>query len=181
MFACVVAGRPVRTDFQQIDATKFSLEVPDAASVKHVCVFLTQQLPSGAAVGLHASWGPDFAAWIPLGVLANDKPSAVFRVSKPADSNLAYGPSTPVSMRIGVSMEPVDSIALQHAQQAGAKAARQSAAVADKAVCMLRHFYNYAASFVNNGFIPQAVLEKWYQSFLAKLQANPQLLDREQQ
>ena len=40
MFGCLVAGRLLQTNLQQIDETKAAFEVPAAESINHVCVFL---------------------------------------------------------------------------------------------------------------------------------------------
>ncbi len=40
MFGCLVAGRPLQTNLQQIDETHAIFELPAAGSINHVCVFL---------------------------------------------------------------------------------------------------------------------------------------------
>ena len=40
MFGCVVAGRPLQTNLQQIDETHAIFELPAAGSINHVSVFL---------------------------------------------------------------------------------------------------------------------------------------------
>ena len=40
MFGCLVAGRPLQTNLQQIDETHAIFELPVAGSINHVCVFL---------------------------------------------------------------------------------------------------------------------------------------------
>ena len=46
MFGCVVAGRLLQTDLQQVDETHALFELPNASSINHLCVFL---LGTGAA------------------------------------------------------------------------------------------------------------------------------------
>ncbi|GFX72079.1 hypothetical protein TNCV_2346671 [Trichonephila clavipes] len=49
MFAVIVAGRLVQTDFQPLDTTKFVTNIVDADNVNHIVVFLTgaQPFPDG--------------------------------------------------------------------------------------------------------------------------------------
>jgi hypothetical protein len=40
MFACCVAGRPLETNFQQIDDTRIVFNLHSASTINHICVFL---------------------------------------------------------------------------------------------------------------------------------------------
>ena len=40
MFGCCVAGRLLQTNLQQLDATHALFELPHAAAINHICVFL---------------------------------------------------------------------------------------------------------------------------------------------
>ena len=40
MFGCVVAGRIVHTNLQQVDETHAYFELPNASTINHLCVFL---------------------------------------------------------------------------------------------------------------------------------------------
>ena len=40
MFGCLVAGRLLQTNLQQIDETHAIFELPSAGSINHICVFL---------------------------------------------------------------------------------------------------------------------------------------------
>jgi hypothetical protein len=40
MFGCVVAGRIIQTNLQQVDDTHAYFELPNASSINHICVFL---------------------------------------------------------------------------------------------------------------------------------------------
>ena len=40
MFGCVVAGRLIQTNMQQIDDTHAIFELPSASTINHICVFL---------------------------------------------------------------------------------------------------------------------------------------------
>lgn len=44
MLGCIVSGRLVQTDFQQIEQTKWVINIPEADSINYVVVFLTGQI-----------------------------------------------------------------------------------------------------------------------------------------
>ncbi|KCV71426.1 hypothetical protein H696_02374 [Fonticula alba] len=99
MFGVLAAGRLVRTDAQIISPTHCVFSVSSAPRLPdHVAVFLTGNapLPEGFGAGVHIGWPrspvpgagafphapgpePDYA-WRFLGVITNDKPSAIFRL-----------------------------------------------------------------------------------------------------
>ncbi|CAG8538470.1 6198_t:CDS:2 [Paraglomus brasilianum] len=80
MFGCIVAGRLIQTNLQQVDVNKYIFELPDAASINHIVVFLLGTIPfdPGYAATVHFLW-PE-KEWKPLGMLSNEKPSAIFRL-----------------------------------------------------------------------------------------------------
>ncbi|KAJ6647783.1 Protein OPI10 like, partial [Pseudolycoriella hygida] len=51
MLGCIVSGRLVQTDFQQVGETQFLINIPDADNINHIVVFLTGvvPLPNGSA------------------------------------------------------------------------------------------------------------------------------------
>ena len=40
MFGCCVAGRPVQTNYEQIDEAQIVFHLPSASNINHICVFL---------------------------------------------------------------------------------------------------------------------------------------------
>ena len=58
MFGCIVAGRLVQTNMQQVDASKYLFELTDPSSINHLVVFLTglQAFPPGYAATVHFLW-----------------------------------------------------------------------------------------------------------------------------
>ncbi|KAJ7669212.1 hypothetical protein DFH06DRAFT_1267353 [Mycena polygramma] len=133
MFGCCVAGRLLQTNLQQIDETHALFELPAASQINHVCVFLTTPFPDGFGCTVHFYWpGRGFQL---LGMLSNDKPSAIFRLRGTAfmpqqatsamHSALSEStPSTPmqqddmaadsdVTAILGLAIEPLADIAAQ--------------------------------------------------------------------
>ncbi|KZT52593.1 DUF775-domain-containing protein [Calocera cornea HHB12733] len=130
MFGCCVAGRLVQTDLVQVDNTHCVFNIPSASTVNHVCVFLTGQtpFPDGWAATVHWNWpGRGFQL---LGMLSNQKPSAIFRVRGilPGQSSQSNGDmgmddetgaaaanssSVGDTAQIGLSMEPIDQVQQQ--------------------------------------------------------------------
>jgi hypothetical protein len=127
MFGCCVAGRLLQTNLQQVDETHALFEIPAAEKVNHVCVFLlgTVAFPEGYGATVHFLW-PGKGSQV-LGMLSNEKPSAIFRLRStfPA-SNPASGMSTPsaftsaaststgvVTAILGFAVEPLEAVAAQ--------------------------------------------------------------------
>lgn len=51
MFAVLVSGRLVQTDFQQVDTNKFLINIPNVDEVNHIAVFMTGTQPLPADMG----------------------------------------------------------------------------------------------------------------------------------
>ncbi|CAH1763207.1 20392_t:CDS:2 [Entrophospora sp. SA101] len=82
MFGCIVAGRLIQTNLQQVDVNKYIFELPDAANINHIVVFLlgTISFDPGYAATVHFLWPGSEGGWKLLGMLSNEKPSAIFRL-----------------------------------------------------------------------------------------------------
>ncbi|KAJ2850349.1 hypothetical protein IWW36_001966 [Coemansia brasiliensis] len=193
MFGCIVAGRLVQTNLQQVDVNKYVFELPEAQSINHIVVFLLGTVPfePGYAATVHLLW-PN-KDWQMLGVLSNDKPSAIFRLKSTAGSE--YASMTGISAELGISIEPIQSIEQQMQQNQGAlvpAAASQSGPVSLQtakqfAERTLQNLYDYATSFATKPdasmgmlgsgasvqVLPVKVFEDWYGMFLRKLQRDP--------
>ncbi|KAG1888257.1 DUF775-domain-containing protein [Suillus subluteus] len=129
MFGCCVAGRLLQTNLQQVDETHALFEIPAAEKVNHVCVFLlgTVPFPDGFGATVHFFW-PGKGSQV-LGMLSNDKPSAIFRlrsvfsstsappsgISTPSAFTSATSSSAPgqVTAILGLALEPLEAIAAQ--------------------------------------------------------------------
>ncbi|KAF8497528.1 DUF775-domain-containing protein [Russula emetica] len=192
MFGCCVAGRLLQTNLQQIDETNAAFELPAAETINHVCVFLLGSVPfpDGYGATVHFFWpGKGFQL---LGMLSNEKPSAIFRlrgnfVSQSTSSQAAFfNPAQPttgagVTAVLGISIEPLPRIfeqvnALPSAMSKPAPGPSDGVALAEKIV---KHLFNYISSFVSgsgtsltpDSMVPMNVIARWYESFLSKVRA----------
>ncbi|KAF8461371.1 hypothetical protein BDZ91DRAFT_737229 [Kalaharituber pfeilii] len=83
MFGCIAAGRPVQTNIVVLSATQFIFVLPTspAQPLNHLVVFLLPDavLPANTAATVYVQLGPTRPFRL-LGAIANEKPSAIFRV-----------------------------------------------------------------------------------------------------
>jgi len=199
MFGCCVAGRLMQTNLQKVDETHALFEIPAAEKVNHVCVFLlgTVPFPEGYGATVHFFW-PGKGSQV-LGMLSNEKPSAIFRLRSTfsSSSNPVSGMSTPsaftsaasittgeVTAILGFAVEPLEAVAAQMAAlpsatinsvlSAGSAMTKQvdPGALAER---IARHLLNYVSGFVPSrgmgpeSMVPMGIIAKWYESFMVKL------------
>ncbi|KAG0306887.1 hypothetical protein BGZ99_001637, partial [Dissophora globulifera] len=127
----------VQTNLQQVDVNKFTFQLDDAENINHIVVFLLGTVPfqQGFAATVHLLW-PN-KTWQLLGMLANDKPSAIFRLkaatpSKQHASFTGLGSGGDMAMdqassgssssgaivaTLGISIEPIDAVLAQVASR----------------------------------------------------------------
>ncbi|KAJ3400565.1 hypothetical protein HDU80_006845 [Chytriomyces hyalinus] len=127
MFGCIVAGRLVQTNLQQVDQTKYVFELHDAKAINHIVVFLTGvPFPQGYGATVHFLWPNPSSAptWQLLGYLSNEKPSAVFKLGQKHTSSNSFNQSdsmmddstgnllgagdSPITASLGISVEPIE-------------------------------------------------------------------------
>jgi len=193
MFGCVVAGRLVQTDLHQIDSTHFVFPLQSAASINHICVFLlgTVPFPADVAATVHLIWPSRGMPDQLLGMLGNEKPSAIFRIrpiSAPSSNAAPAFASTMMeynadvaadSAFLGLVIEPLWEAAAQVAnlpapQPPNAPNAQDAIALADRIV---KNLFNYLSSFSPNPAapltadtaVPIGLITKWSESFMTKL------------
>jgi hypothetical protein len=147
MFGVVISGRPVLTDAQAISETQFAFQIPSVPSFSHIVVFLLPgtTLPDGTAAAVYAQL-PSTADFKLLGAIANEKPSAIFKVNSKAGGPAGGGvggddamvdEDTPVSLNgvvpalaLGISVEPVAQVAANLDQKKAQDAATVGQSVA---------------------------------------------------
>ncbi len=85
MFSVIPANRPCLTNFITISPTQFAFSFPSSPHFSHLVVFILpgNALPPDTAAGVHIKL-PGSTEFRFLGALANEKPSAIFKVNLPA-------------------------------------------------------------------------------------------------
>ncbi|TDL20679.1 DUF775-domain-containing protein [Rickenella mellea] len=193
MFGCVVAGRLLQTNLQQIDDSHAIFELPSASTINHICVFLLGNLPfpEGYGAAVHFHWpGKGFQL---LGMISNDKPSAIFRLrgtyssSTPLSHAAFSNPGTPadVSMTdvpavLGISVEPIPAIVSQLASLPSSLTPSRGVPGIDLTLLaerIVKHLFNYLSSFATGSsgtfspenYVQLGTISKWYENFVNKV------------
>ncbi|XP_077587323.1 protein Hikeshi isoform X1 [Stigmatopora nigra] len=192
MFGCLVAGRLVQTNAVQVASDKFVFDLPEYEKVNHVVVFMlgTVPFPDGMGGAVYFSF-PDpesgGSVWQLLGFIANDKPSAIFKISglKTGQGGAhpfgAVASATPSMAQIGVSVEPLEQLAQQTPVSGAAASTADTLRLFTQK--MLDSLYNFASSFAvtqgqmtpnpSESFVPASCILKWYDNFQRRMNQNP--------
>ncbi|CAH8533116.1 unnamed protein product [Dicrocoelium dendriticum] len=83
MFAAIVSGRLVQSDFVCLSDNKFILQLAPLDNVNHIVVFLTgaAAFPAGVGGGVYLGLvHSGQLVWYFLGVLTNERPSAIYKI-----------------------------------------------------------------------------------------------------
>ncbi|XP_050527143.1 protein OPI10 homolog [Daktulosphaira vitifoliae] len=190
MFGLLVSGRLVRTDFECIEETKLMITIPSAESVNYICVFLTGLIPfpEGTAGFVYFSWPDDHARpnWQLLGILSNQKPSAIYKLSnlkkhhvdlvnEPSNAFSLF-PSVTINAQIGISIEPLIDI---EAQVANTEPVQNVSTFIEFTQKMVQNLFNYVSSYAievgpqQPPVVPLTTIQKWYENFERKMSLNP--------
>jgi len=179
----------VQTNLQQVDETHALFELPNASTINHICLFLlgTVPFPDGYGATVHFHWpGKGFQL---LGMLSNEKPSAIFRLrgiySTTTIAHAAFSGSslaqsaTDATAILGIAIEPLDQIAQALSSQSSAVATAPAASMDPGTLAekIVKHMFNYLSSFGGDGgvnvsqdtMVPMGVIVKWYENFVNKL------------
>ncbi|KAF3003486.1 hypothetical protein E8E13_004264 [Curvularia kusanoi] len=142
-FGVIVSGRPVLTTAQIISPTQVAFSIPSQPSFSHIVVFLLPgtTLPDGTAAAVYAQL-PGSADFKLLGAIANEKPSAIFKVKNGnaaggglgddnnndamVDEGAAAANGSAGPLALGISVEPAAQVAAALEQ----KKAQENAAAA---------------------------------------------------
>jgi len=207
MFGLLVSGRLVDTSFRQVDQTHFVIDVADPDSFNHVVVFLTGQSPFPVGMGgaVYCAWPPtqepgsagSEPVWQFLGIITNDKPSAIFKVSrlkKPAGTapsqpmgfnqqNHAGGQQVLSVAQVGISVESIETVSSLATAASSATEASSVSSAQEFSQKMVESLFNFTASFALNSdearmrtsetFVPFSAIQQWYSNFERRLQQNP--------
>lgn len=191
MFGCLVSGRIVQTNAQQVDANRFLFLVDKANQIQHIAVFLlgTVPLKEGYGASIFFGW-PPYQQWKYLGYLTNNKPSAMFRLQTTSggggiDVDMGMERDDNVVAQIGISIEPLNVVEAQSTQNSialtvptttDANQKGSAKEMQDFSLKMCENLFNYLRSFssqANGDMIPASALNKWYENFLRKIKNDP--------
>ncbi|KDQ54175.1 hypothetical protein JAAARDRAFT_413789 [Jaapia argillacea MUCL 33604] len=191
MFGCCVAGRLLQTNITQIDESHACFELPNAGAINHICVFLlgtgcfdVVPFPDGYGATVHFYWpGRGFQL---LGMLSNEKPSAIFRLkgtfmastSSAAHTAFSSGTNTPtitvdgipnmteVTAVLGLAIEPLSTISQEMALlPSSLSRPNPTNMMADPSILaerIVKHLFNYVSSFVSGpgvGITPESMVQ----------------------
>jgi len=198
----IVPGGPVRYDFMPVDAsgTKWALQLhspvdlPNPLLVHELVFFFLGAAAGGAAplpphLGVMVYWqlqsGREQSGFKLLGSITMDQPSQIFRTGwSEHDQFLSIPPHQPVTVTIGLSIEPIESIRniLSSNNSNGTTFLANSNArrplVAQK---IAQDLYNFMQSFdtgagaskTNTMTVPTNIFERWWKRFESKSQRDP--------
>ncbi|KAF7632945.1 DUF775 domain-containing protein [Meloidogyne graminicola] len=203
VFALIVAGRMVQTDFTALKEMEYMIEIPDAESINHLVIFLTglQPLPVAYGGSIYISWTPIGGGerqWNYLGFINNEKPSALFKIGQlnkrtqtnpqnftfhTSNTNVSsnfLNNSATHSALLGIKVEPMVEISRRNEGETSTN--EQLSSIAQFPEKMLRNFVNFMHSFAvsfpkpNGGqeeYIPSRSVTEWFTNFKRKLETNP--------
>ncbi|PLB47197.1 DUF775-domain-containing protein [Aspergillus steynii IBT 23096] len=205
-------------------ATKFAFTFPLEPSFTELVVFFLPGtvLPQDTAAAIYVQFpdanppptGPEFRF---IGALANEKPSSVFQVQPPPSQprrteaqeedemlddgaggagQSGVGPGTTGTVTLGISIEPVQSVAPQlaalEAETPGAapsthlvRQTRQQKEVTTKVLAqrIIGNAFNFLASFASSEkgqeVVPMKAFRDWWAKFERKVDMDPTFLERE--
>lgn len=198
LFGAVCSGRPVQLA-EQMDSTKYVINIPNAANISHVTIFL---LPNSNFTDVNYTaliyfQLPNSQEYKLLGGINPNKPSAIYKlnnVKKIDTENYDMGEdmvdsSDTTVINIGISIEPTahaEQLLLQEQAKKEqalvlAKSATSTPAPSDTAQLahkIVGHAYNYLGSFIDSsGKVPMKAFDNWWDKFKTKLANNPSFLD----
>lgn len=119
-----------------------------------------------------------------MGILSNNKPSAIFKLSnlkQHFDTNqplnaFSQFPSIIINAQIGISIEPAVNAELQIANN---EITQNVSTFVEFTQYMVNNLFNYVSSYVIEGcpeqqpMVPLISVQKWYENFQRKLNLNP--------
>lgn len=122
-----------------------------------------------------------------LGAIANEKPSALFKVNLPANAN-ANG----AEISLGISVEPVQNIQVQMAQLQQQHQQQNSGGAKPRvpdtrllAQRIIKNAFNFLAGFAGNTangveVVPLKSFQDWWGKFERRVQNDPGFLERDE-
>jgi len=176
LFALLVPGRPMVTNFRIVDSKKMVVEVPTPAGITDFGLSLLRPaLPANHAVAVYYSL-PPFKDWQYLGSVGVSSPSAIFRA--PWAGKIA--PNTPV-LQVGLSVENAAFFA--NLTQSDTAAGKSEHEIADAVKAIGQDLHQYIGSFAQSTgkvssmgdvlILPANALERWIERFQTRHRIDP--------
>jgi hypothetical protein len=203
----IISGRPILTDARVISPTQFAFEIPSQPSFSHIVVFLLPgvTLPDGTAAAVYAQL-PGATHFKLLGALANEKPSAIYKILDKAGGPAGGGigdedamvdeganESTP-PLALGISIEPAQQVAAALEQQKAQNAAISASSISTDNQIVLRgqnsvttkvlaqriikNCYDFLTSWGSGDTVPLKAFQAWWTKFETKIERDPGFLER---
>jgi hypothetical protein len=186
-FGLIVPGRPIRQDFVPADATgtKFALQLTSPGELPNPLTLINELViflgaPLGPNQGVMVYWQlvteQEQSGFELLGSLTMEQPSQIFRTGwSEHDQFLSLPPNQAVTVTIGLSIEPLESIRnVSSTTTSNANARRPM--VAQR---IAQDLYNFMQSFDTTGgmngtmLVPQNIFERWWKRFESKSKRDP--------
>lgn len=209
MFGVIVSGRPVLTDSQAISQTQFAFQIPSVPPFSHIVVFLLPgtTLPDGTAAAVYAQL-PNTTEFKLLGAIANEKPSAIFKVNNKAggpagggvgdeDAMTDEGMAATVNgavppLALGISVEPAAQVAANLEQKKAQEALASDATTGNQitlrgqntmttkvlAQRIIKNCYDFLTSWGTGDTVPLKAFQAWWTKFENKIEHDPGFLER---
>jgi Protein of unknown function (DUF775) len=204
-FGLIVPGKPLRTDFVAIDATKYALsfvlDVP-LSTVRELVLFKMPSFAFPPGYGVLCYWqitaqtasgfgGETRSTGFEMfGALADAQPSAIFQTGWSEHEQLAElmaaatsaGPGTVLQVSIGVSLESLANI--QNLGDAADRVQQGKLYVAQKvAEDLFQFMLSFDTGTADNQammVVPKNIFDRWFQRFKSRFQRDPNFFLRHQ-
>ncbi|KAH7395082.1 hypothetical protein DE146DRAFT_615699 [Phaeosphaeria sp. MPI-PUGE-AT-0046c] len=199
----IISGRPVLTDARVVSQTQFAFEIPAQPSFAHIVVFLLPgiALPDGTAAAVYAQL-PGATQFKLLGAIANEKPSAIFKVTDKAggpagggigdeDVMVDEGVNSDATLALGISIEPAQQVAAALEQQKAQRTAtavpvgneiilRGQNTVTTKVLAqrIIKNCYDFLTSWGSGDTVPLKAFQAWWTKFENRIERDPGFLER---
>ena len=206
MFGVIVSGRPVLTDAQPVSDTQFAYQIPSVPAFSHIVVFLLPgtTLPDGTAAAVYAQL-PNTSEFKLLGAIANEKPSAIFKINNKAggpagggvgdedamvDGAAALNGGAVPPLALGISVEPAVQVAANLEQKKAQETANPAAGnemvlrgqnpVTTKVLAqrIIKNCYDFLTSWGTGDTVPLKAFQAWWTKFENKIEHDPSFLER---
>lgn len=201
-FGVIVSGRPIITDAQIISPTQVAYQIPSTPSFSHIVVFLLPgtTLPDGTAAAVYAQL-PGTSEFKLLGAIANEKPSAIFKVKNGSAAGGGLGDEDAMideaaargaaPLALGISLEPAAQVAAALAQKrtqeaggagssGGAMVVHGQGKVNTKVLAqrIIKNCYDFLTSWGSGDTVPLKAFQAWWTKFEGKIERDPGFLER---